>query len=486
MDREFDTLKSQGHEIVHVDDKSIAVDLGLKPGDHVLSLNGKTIADIFDFHFWQLNEQLTLTVLTAEGQLIEFDIEKDADEGLGLSFADDMLGDCRTCHNNCVFCFIDQLPEGMRDSLYVKDDDLRMSFLNGNYVTLTNMSDEELDRLIEYRLSPMNISVHTTDPDLRRLMMRHKKAGSIMQRLQQIAKAGLVINAQIVLCPGLNDGPALEKTLSDLVSLGSSLGSAAVVPVGLTRFRKQNKLYPLTPVHRQSALETLAIIEKWQSRLLAASGSRKVFAADELYLIADKPLPSMEAYEDFPQLENGIGMAAQTLHQIKKDLDFLDTQQLDSADKDKAKQPVVLVTGTSFAPLLHELAERMQKQLKLPVIVKAVKNDLLGHTITVSGLLAGCDIISQTADLLSKLQNETDENVSLILPSNLLRAGTKTLLDDLAVSDISRRLKVPVEICEADGSGLVDSICRLAGRCPGFHAGDDFIAADAKGESDHE
>ncbi len=486
MDRQVDKLKHQGHVIIHVAEKSIAEELGLKPGDRVLSLNGKTIIDVFDFHFWQLSEQLILAVLTAEEELIEFDIEKDADEGLGLSFSDDMLGDCRTCHNNCVFCFIDQLPEGMRSSLYVKDDDLRMSFLNGNYVTLTNMPDQELDRLIAYRLSPMNISVHTTDPDLRRLMMRHKQAGDLMRRLRRIAKAGLSINAQIVLCPGLNDGSALEKTLADLVSLGPSLGSVAVVPVGLTRFRRQKKLYPLIPVNQQVARDTLAIINKWQSRQLESSGSRTIFAADELYLTAGEPLPSIEAYEDFPQLENGIGMSVRTLDQIKRDIESVRTQTLKAQQKGQSAHPVILVTGTAFAPLLGDTAAQIRSRLNIPVSAAAIKNDALGHTITVSGLLTGSDIISQMTDILSKLRRETGQAGSLVLPSNLLRAGTETLLDNLTAADISRQLNVSVEVCAADGRGLVDTICRLAGRIVYDEASDAVTLSGPEGESDHE
>ena len=457
---------AKGHLIAHVADGSIGSELGLKPGDHVLSLDGRQITDIFDFHIWQLREKLILSVITAEHELIEFEIEKDADEGLGLSFESDMLGDCRTCHNKCVFCFIDQMPPNMRESLYLKDDDLRMSFLNGNYVTLTNMKDEELDRLIDYRLSPINVSVHTTDPKLRRLMMAHKQAGEIMNRLIRIASAGITINAQIVLCPDLNDDLALEKTLTDLADLGDALGSVAVVPVGLTRFRTKNRLYPLRPVTREDAVNTLDIIERWQQKLLLTKGRRTVFASDEFYLQAERSLPGYEAYEDFPQLENGIGMTAMTMRNLDDALQTLkralseDSIQQTDTDQISSEQ-VILATGTAFKPVLKRFAEQLSKLTSVGIHVLGVENRFFGTTINVAGLITGQDLVHDVHAWLAARPELNARDCTLIIPENMLRADTQMMLDDMTLDEISQALQVKLAVCHVDGSNLLDIIINL-------------------------
>ncbi len=452
----------QGHAIAAVDPDSIAAELGLRRGDLVLMLDGREIVDAFDFYLWQLEPQLILTVRTIDGELLEFDIEKDADEPLGLSFEQAMLDDCRSCHNRCVFCFIDQLPPGMRDTLYFKDDDLRMSFLSGNYVTLTNMTDSELDRLISHRLSPMNISVHTTNPKLRRLMMGNRKADQIMERLNRIAQAELLINAQIVLCPGLNDLDELERTLTDLTSLGAALNSVAIVPVGLTRFRQPNKLYQLRPVGPEEAAQLLQAVHRWQERLLSQSGRRVIYAADEFYLQAGWPLPEEAAYDGYPQLENGIGMATRTRTVILESLvvstgsaapDRSDwPKRLSAISQAKPADAILHATGRSFAPLLASLATEMAAKVPAELATVPIDNEFFGTSITVTGLLTGQDLIRQLPESIDEMRRKGHQSIHLLIPANCLRADSDVMLDDTTLQDIADRLGLPVHVCKPDGS----------------------------------
>ena len=286
--------KKQGQLIIAVEPGSIAADLGLCPGDRLLRLNGEPVKDVFAYRLQVLEEELLLEIRKADQTEIAFEIEKDADELLGLEFEDPLMDQSRHCHNRCLFCFIDQLPPGLRETLYFKDDDLRLSFLTGNYVTLTNLDDEELDRLIAYHLSPMNVSVHTTNPELRRFMMANPRSVKIMEQLRRIAAAGIEINCQIVLCPGLNDGCELERTLEDLETLGERLSSVAVVPVGLTKFREANGLPLLQAVDRTIARQVLEQTAYWQTRFQKRYGRRIFYAADEFYLRAEQAIPPLQ------------------------------------------------------------------------------------------------------------------------------------------------------------------------------------------------
>lgn len=454
--------KLRGHAIAAVDPESIAAELGLRPGDRVLMLDEREIVDAFDFYLWQLEPELVLTVMTADGELLEFDIEKDADEPLGLSFEQAMLDACRSCHNRCVFCFIDQLPPGMRDSLYFKDDDLRMSFLSGNYVTLTNMTDSELDRLIRHRLSPMNISVHTTNPKLRRLMMGNRKADQIMERLKRIADAELLVNAQIVLCPGLNDQAELERTLTDLTSLGEALNSVAIVPVGLTRYRQPNKLYPLRPVGPDEANDLLRSVHRWQKHLLDQYGRRVIYAADEFYLQAGIPLPDEADYDGYPQLENGIGMATRTMAVIRERL----AGSADATEPDQSAWPQTLVnraqmrpadailnvTGRSFAPLLMRQITEAANQIPAEIAAVPIDNEFFGTSITVTGLLTGEDLIRQLPESIDAMRRKGHQSIHLIMPANCLRADRDVMLDNTTLQNLADRLNVPVHVCQPDGS----------------------------------
>jgi putative radical SAM enzyme (TIGR03279 family) len=460
---------------------SIAADLGLSPGDRLLAIDGQSVRDVFDYRLRQLSEQLLLTIHHQDGTLVEYDIEKDEDEDLGLEFDNPMLDECTRCHNRCIFCFIDQMPPGLRKTLYFKDDDLRMSFLNGNYVTLTNIREEELDRMIAYRFSPMNISVHTTDPDLRRRMMGNRKAGNILQRLQKLAAAGIRLNCQIVLCPEWNDGTALDKTLADLVALGSNVLSIALVPVGVTRYRDENKLVPLRLFTTGEAAAVVDTVTAWQDRLLAETGSRVVYLGDEFYFRAERPIPVAEAYEDYPQLENGVGMAAlfqDTIRQILAgELPSLAQAPLEMAPSPAAStsaQPgtpstanrtekVLAATGTLAAPLLTGFAMDLSGHYQLPVTIVPVINDFFGSTVTVTGLLTGQDLVKQIRPLLAEESADAvaGGRVKLLLPDCLLKADAAVFLDDYTLQDVAEQLGIPVLVYPATAEGLTSGLAWL-------------------------
>jgi putative radical SAM enzyme (TIGR03279 family) len=460
-----------GHQISRVDTDSIAQELGLKPGDELLLIDGKPVIDVFDYRLRQLSRQLLLTV-RQNGSVVEYDLEKDEDEDLGLEFTKPLLDEANCCANHCLFCFIDQLPAGLRPSLYFKDDDLRLSFLSGNYTTLTNISDDELARLIAYRFSPMNISVHATDGPLRRKLLRHPLADCILPRLRRIAAAGLAINCQLVLCPQLNDGEALRRTLDDLIGLGEAVLSIALVPVGITRYRQVNHLYPLRLFEMSEARAVLAEVMRRQDEQLARRGMRLVYAADEFYLAAGQPLPPPEHYDDFPQLENGVGMAALFLDQLSQALNKPMRQPVgpvwsawpEAADRSRAARRLILVTGTAAAPLFLPLLGRLSERVGCPVDVVAVVNRFLGETVTVAGLLTGQDLADQLQAVLAP-----SDDVWLIVPTCLCQADQPVLLDDWTLQDLSDRLAVPLLACRPDGASLCDLMDDLSLQKAGYH-----------------
>jgi len=461
-------MESSEHLISAVEPGSIASDLGLQPGDFLLRLDGEKLIDIFDYRLRQLKSELVLTVRQS-GRVIEYEIEKDEDEDIGLAFANPMLQDCTSCSNHCLFCFIDQLPDGLRSSLYFKDDDLRLSFLSGNYATLTNLTDEALDRLIGYRFSPMNISVHTTHPVLRQKMIRHPRAGLVLQQLRRIAAAGLQINCQIVLCPELNDGPELDRTLTDLIKLGEAVGSIALVPVGITRYRRQKKLYPLQPYSAAQARMVLEQTQEVQQRMLAQRGTRLLYAADEFYLTAGWPLPPVSDYEDFPQLENGVGMASLLKADLDGSLAGADrltadlVWQAEPSGSAKRSTPtaLVLATGVAAASLLEPFAPAMGRRCGCPVSIAPVVNRFFGETVTVAGLLTGRDLAEQLALPLKDLE-KAGFRPGLLLPSSMFRANEPLMLDDTTVQSLSDQLRVPVLVSRPDGKALVGLLDQLA------------------------
>ena len=441
LEKGIDNMKNKAHIIKDIEAGSIAEELELEPGDELVSINGNEIKDVLDYHYLIKDEYLTVIIKKKDGEEWELDIEKDYDEDLGIIFEEGLMDEYRSCRNKCIFCFIDQMPPGMRETLYFKDDDARLSFLQGNYITLTNISDEELDRIIFYKLSPINISIHTTNEELRCKMLTNRFAGTALQKMKKLKDAGIVMNGQIVLCKGWNDGEELEKTLHDLAAFIPELNSVSVVPVGLTRFREG--LTQLEPFSKEDSLKVLSQIHRWQDIFLKHYGTRLVYASDEWYLKAGLPIPDEESYEGYPQIENGVGLVRSLQTEFEEALEEL--------VPDERVRNLSLATGVLAAPVIESLIKKLN--IKFPnvkVKVYTITNNYFGPLITVAGLLTGKDIIEQ-------LQGKELYD-ALLLPGVLLRSGEDVLLDDVTVSDIERSLQTKVRIVQSDGKSLVDAI----------------------------
>lgn len=426
-----------------IQDGSIAQEVGIEPGDRLISMNGQSVRDVFDYRFLSADEQVLLMVMKPDGESLEIEIEKDEWEELGLIFEKPLMDEEKSCRNKCIFCFIDQLPEGMRSSLYYKDDDARLSFLYGNYVTMTNMDQAELERIVRYRMSPVNVSVHTTNPELRAHMLNNRFAGELVSKMKYLADNNIQLNAQIVLCRGINDGKELGTTLNDLAELLPALNSISVVPVGLTRHR--TKLPALLPFDSASAIEVITQISQWQKKFLEKTGSRKVYLSDEWYLMSGTDLPDYSHYEDFPQIENGVGMAAEFLQGFG--------EALKKCRKKPVERTISLVTGVLAEKILKEAALMAEKSFPgLRVLVYPIKNNFFGDTVTVTGLLTGTDIREQ---LWGKPLGDT-----LLMPSNMFRSGTETLLDDISADEIGQALQVTTKKVNADGASFLKALLK--------------------------
>lgn len=426
-----------------IQDGSIAQEVGIEPGDKLISMNGQSVRDVFDYRFLSADEQVLLMVMKPDGESLEIEIEKDEWEELGLIFEKPLMDEEKSCRNKCIFCFIDQLPEGMRSSLYYKDDDARLSFLYGNYVTMTNMDQAELERIVRYRMSPVNVSVHTTNPELRAHMLNNRFAGELVSKMKYLADNNIQLNAQIVLCRGINDGKELGTTLNDLAELLPALNSISVVPVGLTRHR--TKLPALLPFDSASAIEVITQISQWQKKFLEKTGSRKVYLSDEWYLMSGTDLPDYSHYEDFPQIENGVGMAAEFLQGFG--------EALKKCRKKPVERTISLVTGVLAEKILKEAALMAEKSFPgLRVLVYPIKNNFFGDTVTVTGLLTGTDIREQ---LWGKPLGDT-----LLMPSNMFRSGTETLLDDISADEIGQALQVTTKKVNADGASFLKALLK--------------------------
>ncbi|OAT86408.1 DUF512 domain-containing protein [Desulfotomaculum copahuensis] len=407
----------------------IAAELGVAPGDRVTEINGRPVNDIIDYRFLTGDEEITVTLVKPGGEEWLLEIEKDFDEGLGLEFAGGGLGATRRCQNRCLFCFVDQMPPGLRDTLYVKDDDFRLSFLQGNFITLTNLRSGELERIVRQRLSPLYISVHTTNPALREKMMRHPAAGKIMAQLRFLAENGIAVHTQVVLCPGLNDGAELDRTFAGLRALWPAVRSIALVPVGLTGHRRG--LFALRTFTPPEAAAVLNRVRRWQEDCLARCGDPLVYASDEFYLTAGEPVPPVESYGEFPQTENGVGLTRLFLDEWAQA-----AKELPAALPDE--RVVSVATGMLGEKVLAPAVADLNRISGLQVRLHAVPNRLLGPTVTVAGLLSG-------GDLLKELSGRPTGRL-LIIPDVMLRHDGRVFLDDLTVDDLSRRLGLPVAV----------------------------------------
>ena len=431
--------KNFEHKIRAVLPGSIAEELELEPGDVLLAVNDHEIEDVFDYHYYTNEEYLTVLVRKPDGEEWELEIEED----LGIEFESSLMDDYRSCRNHCIFCFIDQMPPGMRETLYFKDDDSRLSFLQGNYVTLTNMSDHDIDRIIHYHLGPINISFQTTNPDLRCKMLHNRFAGDVFPKIRRLADAGIELNGQIVLCRDINDGAELERSISDMTSYLPALRSVSVVPVGLSKYREG--LYPLKPFDAQSAGEVIDLIESWQKKIYPQYGVHFVHASDEWYLLAGRPLPEEERYDGYLQLENGVGM----LRLLKEEVE--ETLAEVKPDGETPKRRVSIATGRLAGPFLKELGKRIETvHQNVTLQIFEIRNDFFGESITVSGLITGQDLIAQLKD-----QDLGDE---LLLPTNMIRSGERVFLDDLTIEDAEEALGISIRIVESGGRDLVCAV----------------------------
>ena len=429
------------HIIRSVEEGSIAWELGIEAGDKLISINDNEIEDVFDYHFLVNDEELIVLIEKPDGEQWELEIEKDYEEDLGISFEQGLMDEYRSCRNKCMFCFIDQMPKGMRDTLYFKDDDSRLSFLQGNYITLTNMSDDDVRRIVKYHLEPINISIHTTNPELRCKMLHNRFAGEALKKVDILYEGGITMNGQIVLCKGENDGEELERSIRDMTKYLPYLQSVSVVPVGLTKYREG--LYPLESFEKEDAKKVLETIHKWQKKIYEEHGTHFIHAGDEWYILAEQEVPEEERYDGYLQLENGVGMLRLLQNEFEEEFDTL--------VGDDRRREISLATGVLAYPYLKRMVERLQtKYPNITVHLYKIINNFFGEKITVAGLITGQDLIGQ---LKGQPLGDT-----LLLPCSMLRDGEEVLLDDVTLTDLKESLQVDIDIVKSSGQDLIEAI----------------------------
>lgn len=441
-------MNRQGHLIKEVLPGSIAEELEIEPGDRLIAINDIEIEDIFDYQFYMEDTYIEILIEKQSREQWILEVDKEESEDLGIVFDNGLMDDYRSCHNKCIFCFIDQMPEGMRETLYFKDDDSRLSFLQGNYVTLTNMSEHDIDRIIRYHLSPINISFQTMNPELRCKMLNNRFAGEALKKADRLYEAGIAMNGQIVLCKGINDGDELIFSIRELMKYIPVLESVSVVPVGLSGHRRG--LYPLEPFLKGDAAEVLSVIHGFQKEIYEKYGTHFVHASDEWYLLAEEELPKAENYDGYLQLENGVGMLRLMLDEFEDAMDRLKNNSNGSEIYGVPKD-ISIATGKLAFPYIRQMAEKMMEYFpKLSIHVYMIRNFFFGEMITVSGLLTGRDIIEQ---LKGKHLGER-----LLLPQNMLRSGEDIFLDDVTVTELERTLQVKTNIVKSSGYDFVDAV----------------------------
>lgn len=428
-------------KITEVEERSHAAKHGILAGDVLLDVNNNPINDVLDYRFYLANRVVSLRLLR-DGREFSVNIQKGEYDDIGIGFETPLMDKKRSCKNSCVFCFIDQNPDGLRDSLYFKDDDSRLSFIHGNYITLTNMNDADVERIVKMRFSPINISVHTTNPELRVKMMKNKRSGEVLKYLSAFKEAGLEMRGQIVLCKGINDGEELLRSMRELSEFFPQLSSVSVVPAGLTKYR--DKLYPLTDFSKDEARSVIEMIDAFAASHKEKYGSRLFFAADEFYLKAELPIPDAEYYEDYPQIENGVGM----LRSFSEDFEIA-TEDLSQFSK--INKELTVVTGVASYPMIKNISNRLEELVSgLKINVVKIINRFFGESITVSGLLTGHDILEQLSSI--SLGDE------VLVPSNALRYPEEDFLCGMKLSELSEALGVPVRISGEDGFAFVDAV----------------------------
>lgn len=429
------------HIIRSVEDGSIAWELGVEPGDCLISINDKEIEDVFDYHYLVNDEELVLLIEKPDGEEWELEIEKDYEEDLGIEFEQGLMDEYRSCRNKCMFCFIDQMPKGMRETLYFKDDDSRLSFLQGNYITLTNMSDHDIERIVQYHLEPINISFHTTNPELRCKMLHNRFAGEALKKVQKLYEGGITMNGQIVLCKGINDGEELERSIRDMTAYLPHLQSVSVVPVGLTKFR--DGLYPLEPFTKEEAREVLAIIHRWQNKIYEEYGTHFIHAGDEWYILAGEEMPEEERYDGYLQLENGVGTTRLLQNEFQ--------EAFERISGDDRETEISLATGKLAYPYLKDMIGTLQtKYPHVTVHLYEIRNDFFGELITVAGLITGQDLKAQLAG--------KPLGSRLLLPCCMLRNGEEVFLDDVTLEELKETLQVQIDIVKSSGQDFIEAV----------------------------
>ncbi|MBO8463662.1 MAG: DUF512 domain-containing protein [Firmicutes bacterium] len=433
--------KKYEHVVTAVEEGSIADELGITIGDVLLTINGQEIGDIFDYQYLIEDEIIDMVIRHIDGSTEQYEFEKDEDMDLGITFGESLMDEYRSCHNKCIFCFIDQMPEGMRETLYFKDDDTRLSFLQGNYVTLTNLKDEDLDRIIRYKLAPINISVQATDPELRKKMLNNRFAGDILQKIKKLADAEIPMNAQVVLCKGYNDKENLDRTISDLSQFIPYMQSLSIVPIGLTKYRQG--LTQIEPFTKEEAGEVLDQVHRWQKILKEKYQNRFVHASDEWFLLAERELPDEEYYEGYGQIENGVGM-------LRSFISEFDNALKDVKGDDRVRE-VSIATAKLAYPTICYFAEELEKKFSnLKVHVYCIINHFFGEMITVTGLMTAGDMIEQ-------LKEQALGN-TLLLPENVLKADEPIFLDDITLEEFQKTLQVPVNIVQSNGQDFIEKV----------------------------
>lgn len=450
-------MKKHEHIVKSLIPGGIGEELGIEPGDKLLAINGSEIQDVFDYYYYEESEQLLLLIEKPDGEEWELEIEKDEDESLGIEFDQSLMDEYRSCRNKCMFCFIDQMPKGMRETLYFKDDDSRLSFLQGNYITLTNMSDHDVERIVKYRLEPINISFQTTNPELRCKMLHNRFAGEALKKVDILYRGQIEMNGQIVLCKGVNDGEELERTIRDLTGYLPYLKSVSIVPVGLTKYR--DGLYPLEPFTKEDAKEVLSVIHRWQEKIYQEHGIHMIHAGDEWYVLAEEEVPEEERYDGYLQLENGVGMMRLLFNEVQ--------EALSAVTGDERQREISLATGRLMYPYIGKILEEIRKKFpNITTHLYAIRNDFFGERITVSGLITGQDL---TGQLKGQPLGER-----LLLPCNMLKIGEPVFLDDFTLEEVENSLQVKTDIVKSSGQDLLDAVI-------GAYENDDFSTDRRRG-----
>ena len=450
-------MKKHEHIVKSLMPGGIGEELGIEPGDKLLAINGNEIQDVFDYYYYEESEQLLLLIEKPDGEEWELEIEKDYEEDLGIEFEQGLMDEYRSCRNKCMFCFIDQMPKGMRETLYFKDDDSRLSFLQGNYITLTNMSDHDVERIVKYRLEPINISFQTTNPELRCKMLHNRFAGEALKKVDILYRGQIEMNGQIVLCKGVNDGEELERTIRDLTGYLPYLKSVSIVPVGLTKYR--DGLYPLEPFTKEDAREVLSVIHRWQEKIYQEHGIHMIHAGDEWYVLAEEEVPEEERYDGYLQLENGVGMMRLLFNEVQ--------EALSAVTGDERQREISLATGRLMYPYIGKILEEIRKKFpNITTHLYAIRNDFFGERITVSGLITGQDL---TGQLKGQPLGER-----LLLPCNMLKIGEPVFLDDFTLEEVENSLQVKTDIVKSSGQDLLDAVI-------GAYENDDFSTDRRRG-----